>query len=103
MASIAFGFTRPDGREPALNASTFPAPVYVGRMPRPSGSGSSSRRRRIRLFSRTHLPGAPQQPASSPAVRPRPALAPVADLFHEAQPLVHQRPHAEVHEPVMDV
>src|SRR5947207_2921863 len=26
MAATALGFTRPDGREPALNASTLPAP-----------------------------------------------------------------------------
>jgi hypothetical protein len=30
MASIALGFTRPEGREPALNASTFPTPATLG-------------------------------------------------------------------------
>jgi hypothetical protein len=30
MASIARGLIRPDGREPALNAATFPAPVEAG-------------------------------------------------------------------------
>src|SRR5262245_42518495 len=41
-------------------------------------------------------------PSSSAAASPAPAPAAVADLFHEAQPLVQQGAHAQVHEPVVD-
>src|SRR5208282_2954142 len=132
MASIALGLIRPDGREPALNASTFSAPwiranasaiwlrfefsthtktTFFTSNPPSVASGTPS----ICPYLTTPAPtpGAEPGPSTPRRCHPVPAFSsvaavstsapvPRADLFHEAQALIQQRPHAQVHDSVVD-
>src|ERR1019366_9324897 len=104
MASMAFGFTRPDGREPALNDSTFPAPWMR--------ANASAIWLRFEFSTQTNttfftdpspfVRGCASNNAFSSA-RSKATTATVSHLFHRAKPLVQKGSHAQVHEPIMDV